>query len=71
MKTLITNIGQLATPGFWEAVETRQAILSRLPEYRLSKFQRALPEQLALEMVGSYLLDIPAAQSWVAGRVSG
>jgi ATP-dependent Lhr-like helicase len=32
-----------------------------LPEYRLSKFQQALPDQFALEMVQNYLLDIPAA----------
>ena len=49
------------TPAFWAAPETSQAILARLPEYRLSKFQDALPDAYATEMVGAYLLDTGAA----------
>ena len=40
------------------APETQQALLARLPEYRLSKFQQALPDAFAVEMVGAYLLDV-------------
>jgi ATP-dependent Lhr-like helicase len=39
-----------------------------LPAYRLSKFQRALPECYALEMVSNYLLDIPRAIQWLRGE---
>jgi ATP-dependent Lhr-like helicase len=49
-------IGQLAEPHFWEREDTRAALLSRVPEYRLSKFQRVLPAPFAGEMVGTYLL---------------
>ena len=38
--------------------EARQAVLARLPGYRLSKFQDCLPEAFALEMIESYLLDV-------------
>jgi ATP-dependent Lhr-like helicase len=55
---LRTAIREMAEPAFWEKQETTQAILGRLPEYRLSKFQDALPEAFAVEMVGSYLLDV-------------
>lgn len=52
---------RMAQPDFWDDPEVRRAILGRLPEYRLSKFQRAMPDALALEMIGGYLLDIPGA----------
>jgi hypothetical protein len=57
--TLSLAIAQMSTPTFWEAPATQRFILSQLPEYRLSKFQRALPEVYSLEMVSNYLLDIP------------
>jgi len=50
-------VAQALAPRFLEDPETRGATLSRLPEYRLSKFQRALPETSSIEMIGSYLLD--------------
>ena len=45
-----------AEPLFWEREDTRAALLSRVPEYRLSKSQRVLPVPVAAEMVGTYLL---------------
>jgi ATP-dependent Lhr-like helicase len=36
-----------------------------LPEYRLSKFQPALPDAYAVEVVAGYLLDAPAARAWL------
>jgi ATP-dependent Lhr-like helicase len=59
---------RMATPGFWEEPDTRRAVLTRLPEYRLSKFQRALPEAASLEMVGAYLLDIPGTVRFLESR---
>ncbi|MGB3491233.1 MAG: hypothetical protein WBA57_00790 [Elainellaceae cyanobacterium] len=47
------------------AVARSEDSLKVKPEYRLSKFQQALPEQFALEMVQDYLLDIPAAVTFL------
>jgi hypothetical protein len=44
--------GILRADGFWEAAATRSRMLSAVPEYRLSKFQRVLPASLQVEMVG-------------------
>ncbi|MUG98509.1 hypothetical protein F7734_41935 [Scytonema sp. UIC 10036] len=43
---------------FWKAPDTERFIWSRLPDYRLSKFQKVLPFVYSLEMTGNYLLDI-------------
>lgn len=56
-ETIRAAIDRMAAPEFWERGDTRSAILARIPEYRLSKFQPALPEWAAAEMVGAYLLD--------------
>jgi ATP-dependent helicase Lhr and Lhr-like helicase len=60
--------GVLRQRGFWEQPETRCRLLAALPEYRLSKFQRVLPEAQQVEMVGSYLLDFDGARSWLAAK---
>jgi ATP-dependent helicase Lhr and Lhr-like helicase len=57
-------IAKVASAAFWDEPETRSAILGRLPAYRLSKFQDALPDAFAVEMVGNYLLDVPRAQAF-------
>ena len=59
-------IRRMSAPGFWDDPETLHAIVSRLPEYRLSKFQRVLPDAASAEMVGGYLLDTKAAAAWLA-----
>ena len=51
-------IENLARPDFWSDPDHRRRILDALPDYRLSKFQPALPERYAAEMVGRYLLDV-------------
>ena len=56
------GIRELSSVAFWSKPETTSAILGRLPAYRLSKFQDALPDAFAVEMVGNYLLDVPRAQ---------
>jgi ATP-dependent Lhr-like helicase len=57
--TLGLAIAQMKTAAFWENPSTQQFIQNQLPEYRLSKFQRALPEAYALELISHYLLNIP------------
>jgi ATP-dependent Lhr-like helicase len=56
----------LRQPGFWTSPDTRQKILALVPEYRLSKFQRVLPDALQVEMVGDYLVDFEATASFLA-----
>jgi ATP-dependent Lhr-like helicase len=56
---------ELREHAFWVAPETQQALLARLPEYRLSKFQQALPDAFAVEMVGVYLLDVAGAAAFL------
>ncbi|MEI9942158.1 MAG: DEAD/DEAH box helicase [Pseudomonadota bacterium] len=62
---VVDQIQLLARPEFWSATETRDKLRSLVPEYRLSKFQRALPDRWQSELVGAYLLDFDGA-----GRVA-
>jgi ATP-dependent Lhr-like helicase len=59
--TIGLALEKMQTREFWDDPSVQGFILSELPEYRLSKFQQALPDLFALEMVRNYLLDIPAA----------
>lgn len=60
-------VRKLSSPEFWNAPDTRRAILARMPNYRLSKFQDCLPELFALEVVESYLLDVKRTVAWLSG----
>jgi ATP-dependent Lhr-like helicase len=57
---------ELRDPAFWEASETRTRLLAMVPEYRLSKFQRVLPDRLQVEMLGAYLLDFEGTAAMLA-----
>lgn len=56
--TLSLAIAQMSNLEFWEASATQYFIWSQLPNYRLSKFQQALPQVYSVEMTSNYLLDI-------------
>ncbi|MFM7425264.1 MAG: DEAD/DEAH box helicase [Elainella sp.] len=56
--SLSLAIEQICAEQFWESSSTQDFILSQLPQYRLSKFQKALPEAYSLEMISDYLLNI-------------
>jgi ATP-dependent helicase Lhr and Lhr-like helicase len=58
-------IDVMSTNDFWNDPTNQRRLLARLPEYRLSKFQRALPECYAVEMIRDYLLDIPGVVEWM------
>lgn len=60
-------LAQLGEPAFWESEDVRTRLVAALPEYRLSKFQRALPRRFALEMVERYLLDVPITLRFLRG----
>jgi len=70
-ESVAAALRRIAAEGFWDEADMRHAVLTWLPEYRLSKFQRALPEAASLEMVGDYLFDIPGTVRFLtAARVS-
>ena len=59
-------LGKLSGAAFWSDAATRRAIVTRLPNYRLSKFQDCLPELFAMQMIESHLLDIDGTAGYVA-----
>ncbi len=65
--TVRTAIRGLSDPAWWRYPVTERAILARLPEYRLSKFQQCLPDRYAVEVVGAYLLDVEGTVGWLGG----
>ena len=70
-ESLRRAIARMATASFWNEPDTRHAVLSRLPAYRLSKFQDCLPERFALEVVETFLLDVPGTVRWLAAGGAG
>jgi ATP-dependent Lhr-like helicase len=69
-ETVGAAISRMSLPGFWTDANLRKALLGRLPNYRLSKFQDCLPEAFALEVVENYLLDVASTVRWLAGTSS-
>ena len=61
-------VHRMSTRAFWDDPTNQRNLFARLPLYRLSKFQRALPESYALEMVRDFLLDIAGAVRWLRGE---
>jgi len=59
--TVEAALGKMREAGFWENGETRTAIRARVPPFRLSKFQRALPPEAETEFVARSFLDFEEA----------
>ena len=57
-----------ARQEFWFAPGLIQAIAARIPTYRLSKFQDALPPATVAEMLGSAVLDVKGARQVLGAR---
>jgi ATP-dependent Lhr-like helicase len=55
-------IDRMADDAFWTDRSVWGPIFGSLPAYRLSKFQRALPDEYGEEMVARFLLDVPATR---------
>jgi ATP-dependent helicase Lhr and Lhr-like helicase len=66
LESVTRLLDELRQGTFWSNAETRTKLLSMVPEYRLSKFQRVLPDQWQVEMVGGYLLDFEGTGRWLA-----
>ena len=64
-ETIRAAIDRMSEPTFWDSEKTRSEILARMPAYRLSKFQPALPDWAAAEMIGAYLLDFDATHGFL------
>ncbi len=62
VSTLGKTIKKILAPQFWQQPATISYLLNNMPGYRFSKFQQVLPDRYALEVVQSYLLDVPGVQ---------
>ncbi len=51
-------VAQMASRALWDDEGFSVALRAKLPEYRLSKFQPAMPEFAVREMLAEYLLDV-------------
>jgi ATP-dependent Lhr-like helicase len=56
-------VKQMRADGFWEDPAVYRQLLERLPQFRLSKFQRAMPDAAVREMVGRVLVDVGRAKA--------
>ncbi len=65
--TVEEAILDISVPAFWEDVDVWQRIIAKVPPYRLSKFQPALPPRFQQEMLGRYLLDIEGTRRFLLG----
>ena len=63
---LLEAVRGLARPALWDDLGLWQRILGRIPPYRFSKFQPALPARYQTELVGRYLLDLDGTRRFVA-----
>src|SRR5690606_1848735 len=64
-ETVRDTIQFISDESFWDTPAVGRAILEALPDYRLSKFQLALPPPYARETVGRYLLDHSGARAFL------
>ncbi len=64
---IVAALSELASAEFWERPETTELLMASLPEYRLSKFQQALPRRFGLQMVRDYLIDIETTREYLSG----
>jgi hypothetical protein len=66
-ETVRAQLEALSPPELWSSADTRSKLRSLVPEYRLSKFQRVLPDRWQSEMIGAYLLDFDGTARLLAG----
>jgi len=59
-------VEKISSPGYWDDPGLLRRITSLMPNYRLSKFQEYLPEELQLKLVADTLLDIDAVKRFIA-----
>lgn len=65
--TVEQAILDISRPAFWTDMDRWPRIIERMPPYRFSKFQPALPPVYQQELIGRYLLDIDGAHRLLVG----
>ncbi len=65
------EIDRIVAEQILSSTDTQRRLAAMLPEYRLSKFQAALPDLYAVEMVAGYFLDAGGAGAWLERTRTG
>jgi ATP-dependent Lhr-like helicase len=66
-ETVNAEIDRIVAADVLADSDVLRRVAALLPDYRLSKFQPALPDICAVEVVAAYLLAAPAARVWLRG----
>ena len=61
LSTVEEVLARLRAADFWTSPENKTAIRAKVPPFRLSKFQRALPPAAETEFVANSFLDFEGA----------
>lgn len=69
--TMNAEIDRIVAEDVLADADVWRRVAALLPEYRLSKFQPALPDAYAVEVVAGYLLDGLATRAWLRGWSDG
>lgn len=67
LNTILIAVEKMKNVSFWKNHSVQNFIASQLPEYRLSKFQQALPDKFLQEVIGNYLLDYRGTLQYLNG----
>ena len=61
-----TTVEKIAAPEYWDNLDLYRKMTALMPNYRLSKFQGYLPDDLQLKLVADTLLDIEGVKRFFA-----
>ncbi len=67
--TVHAELRRLVAENVLADAEVWRKVAALLPEYRLSKFQPALPDAYAVDVVAEYLLDGEGTRAWLSGAL--
>jgi len=56
---------RMSSPGYWDDPELYRKMTTLMPNYRMSKFQGYLPDELQLKLVADTLLDIDGVKRFL------
>lgn len=58
-------VERISSPGYWDDPELYRKMTALMPNYRMSKFQGYLPDELQLKLVADTLLDIDGVKRFL------
>jgi ATP-dependent Lhr-like helicase len=58
-------LDRMSSPGYWENPELMRKIIALMPNYRLSKFQGYLPDELQMKLVADTILDVENVKRFI------